>query len=132
MSDATLSPAEAGLEVARYHRDLADALEDINPDEARRLRVISERFEEAIQSRLSEWVRLDELQRHTGWSKSQLRKYCRELEPEGKARRDPYWEVLRECIGEEIPVKKGHDRPTIDLDDISGTARRLADMGDSV
>lgn len=127
-----LTPAEAGLEVAKMHYSLADALEDMDPDYARRIRVITGRFEDAIKSRLSEWVRLDELKRHTGWSKSKLRELCRNLEGQGKARRNPHWEVLRSCIGEEIPVKRGHERPTIDLDDVSGTARRFAEMGDGV
>lgn len=132
MTDKTerLSPAEAALEVVQVHRDLADAIEAFAPDRAAAIRTVCDRMESAIRPRLPEWCGLDEVQRHTGWSKSKLRKDARDLEEEGLARRNPYWQIRREAIGDEVPVKKGHERELIDMDDISGTARRLANIDD--
>lgn len=127
----SLTPAEAGLEMVRLHKEHADVVESYAPDRAKVIRTVAERFEEALETRLPEWMDLNEVQRHTGWSKSHLRKRARELEEMGLARRDPNWQIRRSAVGEgeEIPPKKGHDRPLIDLDDISGTARRLARSG---
>lgn len=126
-----LTPAEAALEMVRLHMEHAEVVETYAPERADVIRTVAGRFEEALETHLPEWMDLNEVQRHTGWSKSHLRKKARELEDTGLARRNPNWEIRRSAVGEgeEIPPKKDHERPLIDMDDISGTARRLARTG---
>lgn len=123
-----LTAAEAGLELVRAHHDFCDQLEEYDERTAKIIRRVNERFEEVLRERLPPWVTIDEARRHTGWSRSYLRDWCREHEDTDLVRRNPHWEILRAAIGNQLKPKDGHVREVIDLSDISGSARRLARM----
>lgn len=129
MSDPKLTPAEAGLEACDAYQQLADQLDDLDPDTARVIRRVTEDIASVIKPRLPEWMRLDEVKRHTGWSLRTLRDRARELEADGLARKSPHWEIHRKAIGRELEVREDHDTDLIDMSDIRGTAERLANLG---
>lgn len=126
MTDEKLTPAEAGRALADAYLDFAGHVEEFNPKTARVMRRMAEHFQEILHEQLPPWMRLQEVRRHTGWSLEDLQDWCREHEDTDLVRRAPHWEILRAAIGRELKPRTVDLGDVIDMDDIKGTARRLA------
>lgn len=125
--EGTLTTAEAALKLARGYHAFCDALEPYNPETARTIRRVAERFEEVVNQSAPEWILLSQLEVTRGWSRGTLRERAREFEPEGRARKNESgrWEIRRDAALE-IPAKSTHQREEIPIGDLEAAAERLA------
>lgn len=122
---SALTVTEAIREMVELHREEARTVRAYNPDTARVILRVVDRFEAVVDRQGPEWVPLSDLERLRGWSRRWLRDRAAELAASGKARKAPHWEIRADAAAE-IPPKRGHERPEITLDDIEAAAERLA------
>jgi len=125
-SGPEVTAAEAVLELVGVWESEARVLEKYDPDRAAIVERFAREARDAVESNLSDWATLAEIEARTGWFRESLRTRARELEREGLARRTGRgWEVDREAAAR-IPVKQKSDPITPDeLSDLDALARRL-------
>jgi len=123
----SLTVTDRVLEVCDEYLEQAEIVERFDRAKADLTRRIVTDIRSAAVEASPEWIGLGDIERAKGWSRPTLRRRCRELEPEGRARKDDggRWEMRRDAA-RQIPVKESHRREAIEAGDLEATAERLA------
>lgn len=92
------TPGEAVLNRVKQHRERAAEIERFAPHVARVLREAADDYERDVMKHTPEWWTLSAVQATKGWSMKTLRRRAERLEPEGRARKDPHWEIRWDAV----------------------------------
>jgi hypothetical protein len=125
------TPGVAVLKLADEFRRKADVVGEFNATEAAIIRAVVERFATVVENTMAEWWTLEMVRAAKPWSYRWLRRRCRELAGEGKARKGPAgrWELRWDVVlaMKEPPARL--DEILVEEQDIDTLARELAAEG---